>query len=150
MSAKIYVGNLGWNTSDSSLREVFEKYGSILESTIMRDRATGRCRGFGYVTYSSTDEAEAAIHDFNKQELDGRRVKVVFASNHPGDGSNVPIEVSPGDGSKKSDVNVAARLSQANNSSRDPSISLPPSLSPLFVIASFGLAIVVIGNWLLW
>jgi len=89
MSAKIYIGNLGWNTNDGSLRDVFAKYGSVLESTIVRDRETGRCRGFAYVTYSSADEASAAIKDLNAQELDGRRIKVDYASNRLGGGEKV-------------------------------------------------------------
>lgn len=46
----------------------------------MRDRDTGRSRGFGFVTYGSTGEAEAAISGMNEQELDGRRIKVNIAN----------------------------------------------------------------------
>ncbi|TFK54284.1 RNA-binding domain-containing protein [Heliocybe sulcata] len=70
MSAKVYVGNLSWNTTDDSLRT----------SIVMRDRETGRSRGFGFVTYSSTAEAESAINGLNEQELDGRRIKVNLAN----------------------------------------------------------------------
>ncbi|CAL1707791.1 unnamed protein product [Somion occarium] len=70
MSAKVYVGNLSWNTTDESLRN----------SIVMRDRDTGRSRGFGFVTYSSGQEAQAAIAGLNEQELDGRRVKVNLAN----------------------------------------------------------------------
>jgi cold-inducible RNA-binding protein len=56
----------------------------------MRDRNTGRCRGFGYVTYSTTDEAHAAVNDLNTQQLDGRRIRVDFASNRVGHGEKTP------------------------------------------------------------
>jgi len=46
----------------------------------MRDRDTGRSRGFGFVTFSSNDQAEAAISGLNEQELDGRRIKVNLAN----------------------------------------------------------------------
>jgi RNA recognition motif-containing protein len=46
----------------------------------MRDRDTGRSRGFGFVTFGSNDEAEAAIAGLNEQELDGRRIKVNLAN----------------------------------------------------------------------
>jgi RNA recognition motif-containing protein len=52
----------------------------------MRDRDTGRSRGFGFVTYSSAQEAEAAISGLNEQELDGRRIKVNLANARGGGG----------------------------------------------------------------
>jgi hypothetical protein len=49
----------------------------------MRDRDTGRSRGFGFVTFSNTQEADAAIQGLNEQELDGRRIKVNMANARP-------------------------------------------------------------------
>ncbi|EAU91356.2 glycine-rich RNA binding protein [Coprinopsis cinerea okayama7 len=80
MSAKVYVGNLSWNTTDDSLRQAFSQYGNVLDSIVMRDRDTGRSRGFGFVTYSATEEADAAIASLHDQELDGRRIKVNIAN----------------------------------------------------------------------
>ncbi|OAD70222.1 hypothetical protein PHYBLDRAFT_95547, partial [Phycomyces blakesleeanus NRRL 1555(-)] len=76
----LYVGNLSWNTTDDTLREAFSAYGTVESSIVMRDRDTGRSRGFGFVTYSSDSEAQAAIDALNEQELDGRRIKVNMAS----------------------------------------------------------------------
>ncbi|KAI9696696.1 MAG: hypothetical protein M1836_005058 [Candelina mexicana] len=78
--AKLYVGNLSWNTNDNTLRSAFEDYGQVLDAVVMRDRDTGRSRGFGFVTMSSQDEAEAAIAGLNEQELDGRRIRVHLAN----------------------------------------------------------------------
>jgi len=78
--AKIYVGNLSWNTNDDTLRQVFGQYGAVLDSIVMRDRETGRSRGFGFVTYASEQEAQGAIATANDQELDGRRIKVNLAN----------------------------------------------------------------------
>lgn len=83
MSAKIYVGNLSWNTTDETLRQAFSPYGSVLDSIVMRDRETGRSRGFGFVTYGTSQEAEAAISSMNEQDLDGRRIKVNLANTRP-------------------------------------------------------------------
>ncbi|KAG9316419.1 hypothetical protein JVU11DRAFT_2453 [Chiua virens] len=86
MSSKIYVGNLSWNTTDDALRQAFSPFGQVLDSIVMRDRDTGRSRGFGFVTYGSPDEASAAISALNEQELDGRRVKVNLANARTGGG----------------------------------------------------------------
>ncbi|MCV2423907.1 RNA-binding protein, partial [Paucibacter sp. DJ4R-1] len=80
MSAKIYVGNLSWNTNDDTLRDAFSQYGQVLDSIVMRDRETGRSRGFGFVTYSNEAEAQNAMNSMNEHELDGRRIKVNSAN----------------------------------------------------------------------
>lgn len=86
MSSKVYVGNLSWNTTDDTLRDAFGQFGQVLDSIVMRDRETGRSRGFGFVTYGSPQEAETAIQNLNEQELDGRRVKVNLANARGGGG----------------------------------------------------------------
>ncbi|KAF9222605.1 hypothetical protein BS17DRAFT_657944, partial [Gyrodon lividus] len=78
--------NLSWNTTDETLRQAFSPHGQVLDSIVMRDRDTGRSRGFGFVTYGSPDEAAAAIAALNEQELDGRRVKVNMANARVGGG----------------------------------------------------------------
>ncbi|EIM82949.1 RNA-binding domain-containing protein [Stereum hirsutum FP-91666 SS1] len=80
MSAKVYVGNLSWNTTDDTLRQAFSEFGAILDSIVMRDRETGRSRGFGFVTFGTPEEADAAINNLNEQELDGRRIRVNLAN----------------------------------------------------------------------
>lgn len=52
----------------------------------MKDRETGRSRGFGFVTFNSADQAEAAISGLNEQELDGRRIRVNLANTKPSGG----------------------------------------------------------------
>ncbi|KAH7245107.1 hypothetical protein BKA59DRAFT_359408, partial [Fusarium tricinctum] len=79
--------NLSWNTSDETLREAFSQFGQVTDSIIMRDRETGRARGFGFVTFSTEDEANAAVEGLNEQELDGRRIRVNVANARPSGGS---------------------------------------------------------------
>lgn len=83
MTAKVYVGNLSWNTTDDTLRKAFSDYGQVVDSIVMRDRDTGRSRGFGFVTFSSETEATGAISALNEQEFEGRRIKVNFANARP-------------------------------------------------------------------
>ncbi|KZV69362.1 RNA-binding domain-containing protein [Peniophora sp. CONT] len=80
------ISNLSWNTTDDSLREAFGQFGQVIDSIVMRDRETGRSRGFGFVTYGSEQEATNAIQTMNEQELDGRRLKVNLANARTGGG----------------------------------------------------------------
>ncbi|RYO16544.1 hypothetical protein AA0113_g11582 [Alternaria arborescens] len=88
MSLKIYVGNLGWSTTDDSLRYAFAEYGNVVDAIVMRDRDTGRSRGFGFVTFESSTEVETAVLSMNDQELDGRRIRVNRANVRSGGGSS--------------------------------------------------------------
>ncbi|KAJ7078897.1 hypothetical protein B0H15DRAFT_859650 [Mycena belliarum] len=84
--SKIYVGNLSWNTTDDSLKNAFSEFGQVVDSIVMKDRETGRSRGFGFVTFNASQEADAAINGLNDQELDGRRLKVNLANARGGGG----------------------------------------------------------------
>ncbi|KAG1870450.1 hypothetical protein C8R48DRAFT_631056 [Suillus tomentosus] len=86
MAAKVYVGNLSWNTTDDSLRAAFGDFGNVTDAIVMKDRETGRSRGFGFVTFNGNEEAEAAIQGMNEQELDGRRLRVNLANARPSGG----------------------------------------------------------------
>ncbi|KIO29585.1 hypothetical protein M407DRAFT_70350 [Tulasnella calospora MUT 4182] len=88
------VGNLSWNTNDDTLRQVFSQFGTIVDSIVMRDRETGRSRGFGFVTYGTDGEAQIAIQSMNEQDLDGRRVKVNLANARGGGGNSGGSEIS--------------------------------------------------------
>ncbi|KAJ7770484.1 hypothetical protein B0H16DRAFT_1715158 [Mycena metata] len=84
--SKLYVGNLSWGTTDHLLRSTFAEFGQVTDTIVMRDRDTGRARGFGFVTYSSPHEADVAISKMNDQDLDGRRLRVNRASGQGGGG----------------------------------------------------------------
>jgi len=89
--SKIYVGNLSWNTTDEILMQTFSQYGPVLDSIVMKDRETGRSRGFGFVTYGSADEANNAITNMDGQPLDGRQVRVNLANQRTGGGCEFPL-----------------------------------------------------------
>lgn len=80
--AKLFVGGLAWATTDESLREAFAPFG-VTDAVVLKDRETGRSRGFGFVTVDE-QQAEAAINKWNDQDLDGRRIRVQAAAAREG------------------------------------------------------------------
>lgn len=79
MSTKLFVGGLSWNTDDSGLRAAFESYGEVVQAKVIKDRDTGRSRGFGFVTFGTADDAQRAQDSMDGAELDGRTLKVAEA-----------------------------------------------------------------------
>ncbi|MCK4873643.1 MAG: RNA-binding protein [Phycisphaerales bacterium] len=73
---KIYVGNLNFTTTESTLNELFSQHGEIEEAVIITDRDTGRPRGFGFVTMASDEQGRAAIEAINGMEFEGRTLNV--------------------------------------------------------------------------
>ena len=76
MPNKLYVGNLAFQTSSEDLRQIFAQAGTVESTTVVEDRDTGRSRGFGFVEMSSREEAQAAISQFNGQDVNGRSLTV--------------------------------------------------------------------------
>ena len=76
MNTKLFVGNLSFNTTENDLQDAFAAHGTVTEANLMTDRATGRPRGFGFVTMSSPQEAQEAINALNGANLDGRNLTV--------------------------------------------------------------------------
>ena len=76
---KLFVGNLSFNTTENNLQDAFAAHGTVLEANMMMDRATGRPRGFGFITMSTPEEAEAAMSALNGKDLDGRALTVNVA-----------------------------------------------------------------------
>jgi RNA recognition motif-containing protein len=76
MSTKLFVGNLSFNTTENDLQDAFAAHGVVTEVTLINDKMTGRPRGFGFVTMSNDEEAEAAINAMNGVDLDGRALTV--------------------------------------------------------------------------
>lgn len=76
MNRKLFVGNLSFNTEERTLQDLFAQAGPVSSVRVMRDMATGRARGFGFVEMETEDAAQSAIDKFNNTELDGRRIAV--------------------------------------------------------------------------
>ena len=72
----IYVGNLSYKTMDTDLRSAFEAYGLVSSAVIIKDRASGESKGFGFVEMESAQESAQAIEALDGQEFMGRRLRV--------------------------------------------------------------------------
>jgi len=79
MSSKIYVGNLPYSVTDSSLKSNFAEFGSVSSARVMMDRETGTSKGFGFVEMASPEAAQAAIAALNGMSVDGRAIVVTLA-----------------------------------------------------------------------
>ena len=75
----MFVGNLSFNTTENDLQDAFAAHGTVTEVNLMMDRATGRPRGFGFVTMSTAEEAQNAIAALHGKQLDGRDLTVNIA-----------------------------------------------------------------------
>jgi RNA recognition motif-containing protein len=76
MGKKLYVGNLTYGVTDSTLATMFEAHGTVQSAQVIMDRDTGRSKGFGFVEMGSDQEAQAAIAALNGKEVDGRSLTV--------------------------------------------------------------------------
>ena len=76
---KLFVGNLSFNTTENDLQDTFAAHGTVTEANLMMDRESGRPRGFGFITMSTPEEAQAAIAALNGKNIDGRELTVNIA-----------------------------------------------------------------------
>lgn len=73
---KLFVRNLPFNATEDSLKDFFMQFGAVESAVIIKDRATGRSKGFGFVEMSTMEEAEAAVQQIEegKMEMGGRQI----------------------------------------------------------------------------
>lgn len=97
-NGKLFIGGISWDTDEDRLKEYFSGYGEVVEAVIMRDRLTGRARGFGFVVFVDPAVAERVVME--KHMIDGRTVeakKAVPREDHHGLNRNISnIQGSPG------------------------------------------------------
>ena len=83
MSAKVFVGNLDFNTTKDEVQSLFSQIGEIKDVFLPMDRESGRPRGFAFVEFASDEDAAKAIEKFNGHELGGRALRVNAAEDRP-------------------------------------------------------------------
>ncbi|XP_039027388.1 heterogeneous nuclear ribonucleoprotein 1-like [Hibiscus syriacus] len=102
-NGKLFIGGISWDTNEDRLKEYFSSFGEVVEAVIMKDRMTGRSRGFGFIVFADPVVAERVIKD--KHNIDGRMVEAKKAV--PRDDQNITsrstssIHGSPGPGSTR-------------------------------------------------
>ncbi|HSK66976.1 MAG TPA: RNA-binding protein [Anaerolineales bacterium] len=90
MEAKLYVGNLPYSTVDADLQTLFSQAGTVKSAQVIKDRQSGRSKGFGFVEMSSEEEAQSAITMFHGKDYSGRPLTVNIArprDDRPGGGA---------------------------------------------------------------
>ena len=76
MGKKLYVGGLSYDTTDESLKTGFSEAGNVESANVIKDRMSGRSKGFGFVEFSADEEAQKAIDMFDGKDFEGRTIKV--------------------------------------------------------------------------
>ena len=76
MGKKLYVGNLTYGVTDSTLEQMFAAHGTVESAQVIMDRDTGRSKGFGFVEMKTEQEAQAAIAAMNGKDVEGRALTV--------------------------------------------------------------------------
>ena len=79
MAKKLYIGNMSYDTTEDTLRDLFAGVGEVESVNIITDRRSGRPRGFGFVEMATEEEAQAAISQLNGATLDDRQISVAEA-----------------------------------------------------------------------
>ena len=72
----IYVGNLSWSMTDDDLSNLFSQYGTVTSAKILKEKNTGRSKGFGFVEMEDEEAAKTAIATLNESEVQGRKLIV--------------------------------------------------------------------------
>lgn len=75
---KLFIGGISWDTNEDRLKEYFQTFGEVVEAVIMKDRTTGRARGFGFVVFADPLVAERVVKE--KHMIDGRSVSCLFST----------------------------------------------------------------------
>ncbi len=76
MSKKLFVGSLEWGVTDEDLRQHFSQYGEVEDAVVLKDKFSGRSKGFGFVTYINDEDADKAVAELDGSDFKGRKIVV--------------------------------------------------------------------------
>ncbi|RCV09528.1 hypothetical protein SEVIR_2G041700v4 [Setaria viridis] len=118
---KIYAGNLGWGVRADALRSVFEGQTGLLDARVIFERETGRSRGFGFVSFRTAEDAQAALEALDGVELEGRPLRLSLAEQNPPPGSP-PSAVQAQQEETASDISDAETEATSSSESSDAQV----------------------------
>ena len=104
MRRELFVGNLAFTVNDEILKAAFSDAGAVESAKVIMDRASGRSKGFGFVTMQTVEAAEVAVNKLNNKDVEGRAIRVSF-SNSDEQRSSRPRPSGPGGGGNRSGGN---------------------------------------------
>lgn len=73
---KLFVGSLPWGVDDQKLNDMFSTFGQVVSAVVLKDKMTGRSRGFGFVEFQDDAAADEAIKQLNGSDIEGRKIVV--------------------------------------------------------------------------
>ncbi|MBU1166790.1 RNA-binding protein [Patescibacteria group bacterium] len=76
MSKKLFVGNISWDATEEDLQTAFAQFGAVEEAVIIKDKFSGRSKGFGFVTFENDEDGDKAISEMDGQDVKGRPITV--------------------------------------------------------------------------
>ncbi|KAK3166634.1 hypothetical protein QOZ80_1AG0048340 [Eleusine coracana subsp. coracana] len=79
-SSKLFVGGLSYDTNETALKDAFSQHGDVIQVKVICHPRTGKSKGYGFVNFSSQDEAAAALRKMNGEVLDERNIRVEYAN----------------------------------------------------------------------
>ncbi|MCU0524411.1 MAG: RNA-binding protein [Elainella sp. Prado103] len=121
MSIRLYVGNLPKDLERQELEAVFAEFDSSVSTKVITDRKTGKCRGFGFVTVKSEEQANELIEKFNGYQLKDSQLKIEVAQpRSKGKEEGEPVAAAPSSGSSKRNSSKGGNKSRKTTVSSDP------------------------------
>jgi RNA recognition motif-containing protein len=79
INSKLFVGSLPWAVDNQKLSEIFSQYGEVVDAVVLKDKMTGRSRGFGFVEMANEEQAKKAVDALNGSDMEGRKIVVNIA-----------------------------------------------------------------------
>ncbi len=73
---KLFVGSLPWGVDDQKLNDLFSTFGNVSSAVVLKDKMTGRSRGFGFVEFEDDAAADEAVNKMNGADVEGRKIVV--------------------------------------------------------------------------